>query len=184
MNWEEIDQIQGWLFKEEAELLDELNVGRWCEIGSWKGKSTAVLASKQKGYAIDWFKGIEDEGYGLEGVDTFDEFVANTKPYRENIVILPMHYKDAEPFIPFRTIDLLFLDGTHNYEDTFRAWELYNLKVAAGGHVVFHDAWGENGERGMTPFPEVTKVVKEINDTRWVHLPGVRRCAVFQRVGA
>lgn len=182
--WSRADKIDGWLFREEAELLHRLNTGRWCEIGSWKGRSTFILAQRQRGYAIDWFRGIEDPDYELSGVDTLRSFLTNTADCRQNIVVVPMRFQDATEFIN-GPLDLLFLDAEHNYELTKSAFDLYGPLVAIGGHVVFHDAWGNEGQQTWTPLPEVTRFVKELSDSRpdvWRHTENVVRCAVFRRV--
>jgi hypothetical protein len=185
--WQQVDLGEGWLFRGEAELLHRLNTGRWCEIGSWKGRSTFLLAQRGQGYAIDWFCGIEDPDYPYQGIDTYDEFLRNTRAVRQNLAILPMPFQEAVGLVK-GPIDLLFLDAEHNYELTRNAFDLYSPLVPVGGHVVFHDARDEafdteGREIVAFPLPGVTAVVGEIGrDVDWLHTEDVQRCAVFRKV--
>lgn len=153
--WREVDAIPGWLSRLEAEQLYELCNGTWCEIGSWKGRSTYVLGSKHRGYAIDHFKGSPE----TSGVDTKAEFL-------ENIKGLPVEVRPYSMEIARRklvvSLQLLFLDGEHSYEATKLAFELYAPLVESGGYIVLHDVWGWCGE--PPTFPGVTKFAYELLD--------------------
>lgn len=180
--WAAADAIEGWLFRSEADLLNRLNMGTWCEAGSWKGRSTFVLSLRNRGYAIDWFNGISDPEYDLQGVNTYAEFRQNIEPHAGRVKVLPLTFQAAAQFVT-EPLRLLFLDGEHSYAMTRAAFELYSPKVALGGHVVFHDAWGENGETDRTPLPQVTRYVKElIQHPDWYNVENVARCAVFRSI--
>lgn len=175
--WERVDKLEGWLLPDEAALLDKYNTGTWCEIGSWKGKSTYVLASKHPGYAIDHFRGSPEHGT----VDTFDEFTRNIAPVKHNVTVIRRSCEDAigEVTAP---IDLLFIDGEHTYEATKRAFELYSPLVGKGGVVVLHDVWGYTGDKNASAYPEVTKFALELLEQgEWQHLADARRCLAVRR---
>jgi MMP 1-O-methyltransferase len=57
-------------------------------------------------------------------------------------------------------IDLVFVDGDHLEPGVLLDWELWHPLVAAGGHVLFHDArLGREGGRGL---PGPTAVVDRL----------------------
>lgn len=45
----------------------------------------------------------------------------------------------VKEYLGNRTIDLLFIDGSHTYEGVKRDFELYSGLVTKGGFIVFHD---------------------------------------------
>ena len=165
--WEKAERIQGWLGRGEAKLLYDLCDGPWCEIGSWKGRSTTVLANTgYRGYAVDHFKGSPEHP---ESTDTYEEFVWNVGGYR-NVTVLPFKFRAAAPFVP-DGLRLLFLDADHSYEQTKLAFDLYESKLAPFGHVVFHDARGDG-------WPGVERVVAEMP---WAHAATVEQSIAFQK---
>ena len=57
-------------------------------------------------------------------------------------------------------VDLVFVDGDHSEAGVARDWDCWHRFVAAGGHVVFHDARaGRPGGRGL---PGPTAVVERL----------------------
>lgn len=177
--WAEVDAVEGWLFREEADLLARLATSPWCEVGAWKGRATRVLARGGHGWVVDWFKGSSEHP---AGTDTRDEFLANTGHL--NITVLPYSYVTACNLIP-SSLQLLYLDAEHSYEGTAEAFALFAPLVARTGTVVFHDAWGDDGggkDGGGTPWPGVTRFVRELAEAGdWVNVENAARCAVFRR---
>lgn len=169
-------EVEGWLLPDEADLLRKYSDGVWCEIGSWKGKSTLVLAESGRGYAIDTFTGSAEHG----DVDTFADFIQNTQ-HLKNVTAIRGDFRIAHEYIP--ELDFLYLDADHSYEATKEAFEMYAPKVKKGGVVVLHDAWGYDGDTEKSEYPGVQKFALEIlEDERWEHLENVRRCLAIRRL--
>ena len=188
ITWEDIDAVEGWLFMEEADLLTKLAKAmppgcEWCEIGSYKGRSTlAFLRSGRMGYAIDWFQGSPEMP---EGTNTLADFVKVLNKYDPICLVFTCMERSevAVNNIPDH-IGVLFIDGEHSYEAVKKDFELYKNKVVEGGYIVFHDAWGDEGQEGPpTPWPGVTQFVKELRDSpEWEETHKVRRCAAFRKI--
>jgi len=120
------------------------------EIGAYKGKSAAFLASGSRlgqgvpVYCVDTWETrppFRDEGighrvraYSADGV--YDTFCAVTAPFGDLVRPLKGYSIDiAQRFDS--TIDLLFIDGDHGAAgEDFEAWF---RRVAKGGVVAFHD---------------------------------------------
>lgn len=182
--WSKVDAIDGWLFREEADLLYTFSkAGLWMELGSYKGKSTVVMAQNNNGVAIDWFKGSPEHP---KDTDTHEEFIKNTQGLPHFVITLSGRMEEVIHEIDTKRtpkVKLLYLDAEHSYEATKLAFDLYEKFVDDKGYVIFHDAWGENGETDLTPWPGVTKFVNELcEDENWENIHNVRRCAVFIRV--
>jgi len=137
INREEFDKLEGWFWYEEAEVVrDALNYinhlkGVIVEAGSYKGKSSAAIASctNEQIYSIDPF--TWDGG-------TYDKFIEQTSKY-PNITGVKsdaVAYRNSfnEP------IKLLFIDCDHSYELTKEIYDLYEPLVVDGGIVLFHDS--------------------------------------------
>lgn len=155
-----IQGVEGWLSEGEAKYLYSLashgpGQGALVEIGSWKGKSTIVLASgssaagREKVYAIDHHKGSpEHEGLGYKEIDTEAEFRQNIGIAAIEEYVVPMVMRSDEAVQKWEgPIRLLWIDGDHDYEavrNDFLLWEPY---VVPGGVIAFHDTYAWEGPR-------------------------------------
>lgn len=155
-----IEKVDGWLTESEIKYLYSLacrgpGQGALVEIGSWKGKSTIILASgsravgREKVYAIDHHKGgLDQDQLGYEGVNTEAEFRQNIKAAGIEDHVIPMVMKSEEAVRGWeKPIRLLWIDGDHHYEtvkNDFLLWEPY---VITGGVIAFHDTYAWEGPR-------------------------------------
>jgi len=152
-------KIEGWLTEREAKLLFNLarnlkGTGIIVEIGSWKGKSTICLAkgSKEgkrvKVYAIDPHTGSPEHSKRYGKVWTFDEFLQNIKNAGVEDLVVPIAKTSEDAYKSFNLpVDLLFIDGNHEYKSVKLDFELWNNKLIEGGIVAFHDSIGWPGPR-------------------------------------
>lgn len=132
------------------------------EIGCFKGKSTACLAfgcpKNAHIFAIDTFEGNKEDflkGVQFSGGNFFNQFVRNIKKLRLSSKITPLRGFSEDIGKEWkRSIDLLFIDGSHVYEDVKKDFELFFPWVKPGGVVAFHDVTPE--------FPGVYRVWNDI----------------------
>jgi predicted O-methyltransferase YrrM len=142
-----IADVPGWLTDEEGEALYEL--ARACtgrgvivEIGSFKGKSTVCLGlGSQSGasvpiYAIDPHQ------------ERFPEFKTNVQRAGIEELVRPVPSLSQPAADGFdEPIELLFVDGSHEYELVLEDFEKWVPKVVDGGWVAFHDTTWTAGPR-------------------------------------
>lgn len=159
-----IDKVDGWLSYNEGELL--YNLAKKCsgkgvivEIGSWKGKSTICLAKGSKAgnnvkiYAIDPHTGSSEHRRRYGKVWTFPQFEQNIRNAKVNDAITPIIKTSEEAARTFNEpVELIFIDGAHEYDLVKLDFELWSPKVIDGGIVAFHDTVVKS---------EAKKVVKE-----------------------
>lgn len=153
-----VDKVDGWLDDAEGELL--YNLAKNCkgrgvivEIGSWMGKSTIWLGlgskagKKVKVYAVDpHARGFEHKKFSVGS--TFREFKKNIDGAGVDDVVVPIISTSEEASKKFRKpVELVFIDGAHEYEHVKKDFELWFPKVIDGGIVAFHDTIGRSGPR-------------------------------------
>src|SRR5262245_60523285 len=149
--WPRIDSIQGWLYPQEGEWLfaaarslpDNANI---VEIGSYHGRSTCCLAlgclgTKKRVYAIDSFDG----GPNLPKADSLPDFTANLKRFGVSQHVDPIVSASTQAAKTWnRPIHLLFVDGSHLYEDVLADFAGFFPFVVQGGIAALHDVVNES----------------------------------------
>lgn len=178
-----LEDIEGWLLLEEAAelflLTDRIQSKQpiVCEIGVWKGKSSYIFATaiKDKGgilYSIDPFNGDGDlaskdsyqEQIRLMPVSLLQNFQDTMRKYDllGNIKILPYLSSKARESFEKNRIDLLFVDGNHDYELVKQDYLLWFDMVISGGVLVLHDV-------GAVHVDGPKRVMKEFveNNPQW-----------------
>jgi predicted O-methyltransferase YrrM len=118
------------------------------EIGSYLGASACCFAAAINNtgstvYCIDtWSNDSMTEG----NWDTWRSFRDNTRKYSSSIVPLRGWSTDMAKHLAryTKTIDLLFIDGAHDYDAVKADWDSYKAFLDIGSVVVFHDiGWAE-----------------------------------------
>jgi len=155
-----IDDVEGWLSIPQARRLwraahDAPGGGLVVEIGSFRGRSTIVLASAVASsvevVAIDPHAGTdrgpqEIEGYQHQAATDHDVFNANLERagVRERVRHVRAFSHDALADVE-GDIDVLFIDGAHRYgpaRDDIVSW---GTRVRSGGTMLIHDAFSSVG---------------------------------------
>ena len=143
-----IADVPGWLTDEEGEALYEL--ARGCtgkgvivEIGSWKGKSTICLGrGSQAGESVPIYAIDPHADY------RFGDFKANVDRAGITELVNPIASLSQPAADDFdEPIELLFVDGSHEYDLVLEDFEKWVPKVVDGGWVAFHDTTWTAGPR-------------------------------------
>jgi predicted O-methyltransferase YrrM len=170
--------IPGWLTEDEAITLYELarqlppNSPVAVEIGSWQGKSSLVLSKGLKGktkpvlYCIDPFNGdagASDRVIYSRALSTMNKtlkeaFLDNMRRHGVLDVVRPLEGYSFEFVKDFKDpIDLLFIDGNHEFDAVLQDYEQWSPLLRPGGIIAFHDVVMEDN-----PDPEgPVKVAKQ-----------------------
>jgi predicted O-methyltransferase YrrM len=166
---------QGWVRPKERLKLYYLahstpSEGVIVEIGSWKGRSTIILAcaSKHSGkrevYAVDPFGKPEKmqvkHEYDLwnqqKEYDTFNDFLKNIKAANVQDIVIPIRAMSEDAIHIYKQkfnypIRFLFIDGCHQRKFAQQDFDLWSPHVMVGGVVAFHDAWANNKDFNESP---------------------------------
>ena len=160
--WPMIDSVEGflvspmqehWLYAEAKSLPDGATV---VEVGSFKGRSTCCLALGCRGtqkhvFAIDTFKGNEGD---FKYRPFLQDFLDNLQRCGLSKYVTPVDGRSSEIAKTWRKpIDLLFIDGSHDYEDVLADFQNFLPYVQPGGVIAFHDV--------IDTWPGVVRVWRE-----------------------
>jgi MMP 1-O-methyltransferase len=142
-----IADVPGWLTDEEGEALYELaractGTGAIVEIGSFKGKSTICLGLGSRAGALLPIHAVDPHQ------ERFPEFQANIERAGVADLVRPIASLSQSAADGFdQAIELLFVDGSHEYELVLEDFERWVPKVVEGGWVAFHDTTWTAGPR-------------------------------------
>ncbi len=124
--------------------------GKIVEVGSWKGRSTAFLlveaynkSSDIEIYAVDTWLGSQEHGYEgmacIENGTLYEEFLANVKPVSHKLKALRMTSMQGASLFADQSLDSVFIDAAHDYENVKMDILAWLPKVKPGGFIGGHD---------------------------------------------
>ncbi len=153
-----LNRIEGWLNKDEADLLmastalalNGFGATALVEVGSYCGRSTCVIATVLKAlgasaklYAVDPHEGrVGAEDLGIEiKAPTLDKLRENLQAagVTDHVVIVKSCSFEV---VWNQPVSLLFIDGLHDYGNIARDFRHFEPWLKIGGYAVFHDYTG------------------------------------------
>lgn len=161
--WQVVAGVEGWMSHDQGlALFDAARAcpggGRIVEIGSFRGRSTIVLASAAAPdveiVAIDPHAGNdrgprELDGYAAEASADLTAFRANLERagVAGRVTHLRMRSDEALDHVD-KPIDVLYVDGAHRYGPASADVRDWAREVADGGMLLIHDAFSSIGVTG------------------------------------
>jgi hypothetical protein len=137
---------------------------KFVEIGVWQGKSICALGVEciNSGkniqiYAVDTFEGSPNEPViqrdlkNLKDKKTTvkDEFIKNTDPVKDVVNIIHADSIEASKQFEDKSLDFVFIDGSHLYEAIRADIDAWLPKVKIGGYIGGHDIDGPEDFNGV-----------------------------------
>jgi predicted O-methyltransferase YrrM len=158
-----IGGIEGWLSDDQALRLwtrgrEVPESGQIVEIGSFRGRSTVVLASAAapgvEVVAIDPHAGNDRGPRELDGY--VDEAAEDNAAFEANLVAAGVRDRVRHVRAPsggahgdvHGDVDLLYVDGAHRYGPALEDLRTWGARVAPGGTMLVHDAFSSVGVTG------------------------------------
>ncbi len=153
-------RIEGWIDPAEAAVLfmaAQNCTGRGVifEIGAWKGKSTIFLArgskegSNIKVYTVDPFTGSSEHRELDPDTNTFNEFKSNIQIMDVDDIVIPIIATSEDAVKKWnKPIELLFIDGGHEYGLVKLDFELWYPHVIKNGIILMHDTDSDRSQPG------------------------------------
>jgi len=111
-------------------------------------------------FGIDHWQGDEQTGfYEDEVFETVSSY--NEEFYPEQSTLLRMDFEEGLQQFEDQTVDLLHIDGSHDYESVKNDFNTWRPKVNKGGMVLLHDILVEREDFGVKKFwKEISKKYK------------------------
>jgi cephalosporin hydroxylase len=161
------------------------------EVGSWKGRSSAYMAveiiNSQKHIkfdCVDTWEGSEEhinpESFAVNSEIPEDknwlykQFLINTSPVNHVINPIRTTSLEASKLYPNRSLDFVFIDAAHDYENVKADIEAWYPKVKIGGYIGGHDYdsfwWGV--QKAVNEFLQQDFIKKEnfsVSNVTWLY---------------
>jgi hypothetical protein len=151
---------------------------RFVEIGCWKGKSAAYMcveiANLNKDiefFCVDTWEGSVEHKGMEELSELYDIFIDNLRPVEEYYFPLKMTSLEGAKKFKDNSLDFVFIDASHEYEDVKDDILAWYPKVKPGGIIAGHDYYHEEYDW----FPGVKQAVNELltdfvpDEKCWIH---------------
>jgi hypothetical protein len=113
------------------------------EVGSWKGKSSSFMAVEIANsgknidfYCVDHFLGDEQAGWNSS---LYQIFMSNMEPLKDYYKVLNMPSVEAAEKFEDLSLDFVFIDAAHDYENVKKDVLAWKPKVKIGGVLAGHD---------------------------------------------
>jgi len=145
------DNIDGW-FNFHGLYLNTVNnasePAHFVEVGTWKGKSAAYMAEviKVSGKdikfdCVDTWLGSEEHVDDPDVINNtlYETFMNNMAPLKGFFNPLRMPSVDAANFYRNQSLDFVYIDAAHDYDNVRADIEAWWPKVKIGGTIAGHD---------------------------------------------
>ena len=149
----EIDNYLGtnnWFnYKKFYDFISEKKYQTLVEVGVWKGHSISYLAEKNRNsriWAVDLFEETTDRYYQDDSLknqiphiyDIYQKNLENNK-VREIITDIKGYSHESASLFENESIDFVFIDACHEYENVVQDIKEWFPKVKSGGIISGHD---------------------------------------------
>ncbi len=158
----------GWFHLVEMDLLDAMVRAsvqpdrHVIEIGSYQGRSTAVIAAALGDVGADSLVVALDPNELSD--QQADVTVANVASVgqRRRLVQIQRRASVLSSLLADEVAHMAFIDGSHLYDEVLADFELCDRLLAAGGMMVFHDVYAINHLGYEPPRPAPARIVNEV----------------------
>jgi hypothetical protein len=144
------------------------------EVGAWKGKSTAYicveLANANKKidfFVVDTWNGSAEHKANPEITNLYDIFISNMKSLENFYHPMRMTSLEAAEKFADNSIDFIFIDASHEYQDVYNDLKAWYPKLKNGGIMAGHDYYPKQPTWGG-----VHKAVNELFPNFHQHIDG------------
>lgn len=161
--------MNNWLpGKDIPALIKDIKNPVGIEIGTAEGYTTKYLLStipNLKLYGIDPYISFQDISGVFVDYDTngvFENFTKMTSEYKDRYFHFRKTSDEAVNYFDDETIDFVFVDGLHVYDQVLKDCQNYYSRVKKGGLFCGHD-WSMNDvKKAVTEFSELINLNKSI----------------------
>lgn len=145
--------VEGYLTNKHPEFFNKMmdlspNTGVWVEVGSWLGKSISycVVESMNRNrsyefHCVDTWEGSEEhqELKIVKSGQLFEKFCSNIAPIKPYVNIHRKPSVEAAKDFEDESIDCIFIDAAHDYENVKADIEAWYPKMKSGAVIGYDD---------------------------------------------
>lgn len=140
-------------------LMDLIKPEKVVSLGVWYGfshfvfcQASSFLQSGTECHAVDSWEGDKNMGRFNSGI--FDYFMEKTNQFfpEQAVHIHKKKFSEALPGFLDGSIDILFIDGAHNYKDVHDDFHSWLPKISSKSIVLMHDTNVSGKEFGVSEF--------------------------------
>lgn len=133
------------LYRSMVERFDD---ARFVEVGCWKGRSVCYLAvevvNQNKNIKIDCvdifeYSNIQSDIAEPKYENIYGQLLENIKPVRNIVNPVKGESSIVSGFYPEESLDFVFIDAAHDFENVFKDISCWFGKVKKGGVIAGHD---------------------------------------------
>lgn len=155
--WFSFPQLYSYIVKNSS------NNSHFVEVGVWKGTSAAFMGveiinsgKNIKFDCIDPFLAVGDElpEFKITHEDLKNEFINNMKPLEGYYTLYTLGSPEVTTLYKDQSLDFVFIDGSHKYEDVVKDVKAWLPKIKKGGILAGHDY--------HYTWPDVVKAVNDV----------------------
>ena len=150
---------------------------KFVEIGSWKGMSAAYMAVEIANsgkdidfYCVDTWEGsVEHKNANMVPKTLYNIFLENMRPLEKYYKSIRAKSVEAAQTFEDKSLDFIFIDASHEYEDVRDDIIAWLPKLKDGGIIAGHDYTRSDYSKGVQKaVSELLPPVEEV-DTCWVY---------------
>lgn len=174
--------VPGWfncpeLYSRMINLAPALQPSTFVEIGCWKGKSSSYMAEQIslsgkpiKFFCVDTWRGTTAEPHHQVDPDVandrlFEVFTNNMSSFVGHYTPIRSLSVEAASQFSNNSLDFVYIDASHEYEDVKDDINAWLPKVKVGGTIAGDDYNSRNVSRAVN---ELINNVSELNRFTWV----------------
>jgi predicted O-methyltransferase YrrM len=146
-----------------SSVVNKFDNSTFVEVGSWKGRSAAYMAveiinsgKNIKLHCVDTrLGGVEHQDMDCVKNDSlYQEFLTNIEPVKNVITPITLSSVDASKLYEDASLDFVFIDASHEYEDVKNDLAAWYPKIKSGGIFAGHDFGWDGVYKALEEFKD------------------------------
>jgi len=135
-------------------------VGRGVEVGSYEGGYANIILSTWPGdlYMVDVWNSLPKEEYDDNSnkenyIEIYSKAIKNIENFKDRAFMLRMKSEKAIELFPDNSLDFVYIDANHKYENVIEDIKMWYPKVKSNGIVAGHDYLKCQYDKGVKNLP-------------------------------
>ena len=172
------EKIPGWFTRTSRHIYETVvneapDPAHFVELGTWYGRSSyylnLIVKDSNKNIKIDhvdWFKGsVEHENNTIPNPE---DFIKNLSPFKGNYTLHITDTITASSYYEDESLDFVFVDASHEYEDVLQDIKAWYPKIKKGGIIAGDDYKWEGVKKAVDEYFKNDVEIIDIDYLNWL----------------